>query len=393
MSFKEGRRNRSWTSRLLAALFRPFMPEEAPPELPHLLFQDHNNFSGGHLVTNWYRWMVDDHTGPDNHYLMCPLDHIDYYKCVDGAKHEFLLFYFRHWTGSSAEAAVCAERTVERGHGSRQSSDIISPSSKETAATDRAFLLGSPDSAIQHLRDKAGRCKKLCTLTFLPPSAPSALHVAAILCLVHRQAPAYNLYDSQCYWYADSVWMSLKRIFPQNEESCKDHNARNHYYSVGGLGQSSATVEAVCADYPEEWRKTVDKLTQVKQALDERVQRKAERVADERVRQTQQAADERIRQLQRAADEQAQRAAEEKAQIRQAADEQLRKVQRAADEQLRKAQRAAEEQTRAADEQQRKAQRAEEHARAVDEQLRKAHAEIEQLRAMSATSEGRTTAI
>ncbi|KAG2071163.1 hypothetical protein BDR04DRAFT_989662, partial [Suillus decipiens] len=168
----------------------------------------------------------------DNHYLMCSLDRIEYCKRVDGVKHEFLLFYFRHWTGSSAEAVVCADRTVERGNGSKQSSDIIiSPSSKETAATDRVYLLGSQDSAIQHL-DNAGRYRTLCTLKFLPPSAPSALHVAAILCLVHQQAPAYNLYENQCYWYADSVWMSLKRIFPRNEESCRDHNARNDYYGV-----------------------------------------------------------------------------------------------------------------------------------------------------------------
>ncbi|KAG2063061.1 hypothetical protein BDR04DRAFT_1123520 [Suillus decipiens] len=284
------------------------MPEEAPPELPHLLF--HNSLLGGHAVTNWYKWMVDGHNGPDNHYLMCSLDRIDYCKCIDGAKHEFLLFYFRHWTGSSAEAVVCAERTVERGNGSRQSSDIISSSSKETAATDQAFLLGSPDGAIQYLRNKYAPYRKLCTLTFLPPSAPSALHVAAILCLVHEQAPAYTLYEKQCYWYADSVWMSLKRIFPQNEELCRDHNARNHYYGIGGLGRSSATVEAVCAAYLSEWQNTMDKLMQVKQRLEARVVQSRQEGRQEGLREgrregrqegfaeAKRAADEQIRQLQ-----------------------------------------------------------------------------------------------
>ncbi|KAG2046285.1 hypothetical protein BDR06DRAFT_201615 [Suillus hirtellus] len=297
MSLKEDRNNRSWTSRLLAALFRPFMPEEVLPELPHLLFHSGPRPGGSVPVTNWYSWMVDDR--PDNRYFMCSLSRIDYCKCTDGAKHEFLLFYFRHFI-SSAEAVVCADRTVERGNGSRQSSEIVSPSSKETAASDHALLLGSPEDAVRHLRDKPGRYRKLCTLTFSPSSAPSALHVAAVLCLVHQQAPAYNLYEQQCYWYADSVWMSLKKLFPQNQESCKDHNARTHYCGVAMSRPSSATVEAVCAAYPPEWQKTMDKLTQVKQCREaELAQSRQEgfteaEAADERVRR----ADERVCQVQ-----------------------------------------------------------------------------------------------
>ncbi|KAG1886877.1 uncharacterized protein F5891DRAFT_1224779 [Suillus fuscotomentosus] len=315
MSLKEDRRNRSWTSHLLAALFRPFMPEAAPPELPHLLFHSGPRPGGSVPVTNWYLWMLHDR--PDNRYLMCLLTHIDYCKCIDGAEHEFLLLYFRHLT-SSAEAVVCADRTVERGNGS--TSEIISPSpsSKQTAASDHALLLGSPNDAIRHLRDKPGRYKKLCTLTFSPSSAPSVLHVAAILCLVHRQAPAYNLYEKQCFWYADSVWMSLKNIFPQNQESCKDHNARTHYCGVAISGPSSATVEAVCAAYPPEWQKTMDKLAQLKQCCEAELAQsrqegfaEAEQAAEERVRRVQEAADERVRRVQEAADERVRRVEDE----------------------------------------------------------------------------------
>ncbi|KAG1720745.1 hypothetical protein EDB19DRAFT_1917758 [Suillus lakei] len=270
MSLKPDRRNRSWANRLLAALFRLFMPEEAPPELLLLLF--HSSLRPGGTtsmpVTDWYSWMVDDK--PDNRYLMCLLSHIDYCKCTGGAEHEFLLLYFRHWI-SSAEAVVCVDRTVELANGSRQSSEIISPSPslKDTAASDHALLLGSPDDAVRHLRSQYGHYKKLCMLTFSSPSAPSVLQVAAILCLVHQQA---------------TTCMGGNAI---------DHGARARYCGVT-LGPSPATVEAVCAAFLPEWQKTIDKLAQIRQRREaEPAQSRQEGFAE-----AEQAADERDRRAQ-----------------------------------------------------------------------------------------------
>ncbi|KAG2066966.1 hypothetical protein BDR04DRAFT_1159623 [Suillus decipiens] len=293
-------------------------PEEAPPNFPQLLF--HCGHCSGYtiLVRNWYLWMTDDRYS--DHYVVCSLDRIDYCKRTHGAKHEFLLFYFRYST-SSAEAVVYVDQLDD---GSRQSSKVSPcPSSKETVASDRAVLLGSPDHAARNLRVVAGRYKKLCTLTFFPPYAPSVIQVAAILYFVHQQAPAYNSYENKGFGYADSVWMSVKKIFPQNEESCRYRNARNRYCGVGRSGLLSTTVEAVCAAYLPEWQKMMDnlKLAQgtmcsprvLARALEEALQELAEAVI------RQQAAEEQLR----------------KAQIQlQAANEQLHKVQ-AEIEQLR----------------------------------------------------------
>ncbi|KAG2146813.1 hypothetical protein DEU56DRAFT_978664 [Suillus clintonianus] len=349
MSLKQGRRNRSWASRLLAALFRPFMPEEAPPELP-LLFFNRTDAPTSTAVTNWYSGMVNI-DNPDNRYLTCLLSRIDYCKCKDDPGHEFLVFYFRHWiSGSLAEAAVCIDRTVVLDNGSSQSLEIISPSpsSKANAAIDHAHLLGPPDDAVRHLHSQHGRYRTLCTLTFSSPSAPSALHVAAILSLVHHQAPSYQLYERQCYWYADSVWISLKKIFVPNQESCNDHSARSRYCGIT-LGPSPATVQAVCAAFPPEWQRTMGKLTQTRQRHEANLaQSRQEGFAE-----AEQAADERVRRAQQVADEQQQVAHEWR---------------RVADEQRR----VADEQRRVADEQ---------------------RAETEQLRAKLAALEGKTTAI
>lgn len=72
---------------------------------------------------------------------------------------------------------------------------------------------------------------------------------------------------SPCGWAWTWFWGKnfFKKFFSQNQESCKDHNPATHHCRVAMLGLSPATVEAVCATYPPEWQKTVDKFTQVKQ--------------------------------------------------------------------------------------------------------------------------------
>ncbi|KAG1718936.1 uncharacterized protein EDB91DRAFT_1018458, partial [Suillus paluster] len=177
-------------------------------------------------------WATDDNQ--DNRYLKCPLSRIEYYKCADDVEHEFLVFYFKHWTHPNSEAVVSVDRTVHQRDGcSKQSSEIISPSSSENnAAFDSVSLLGSPHDAASPLLTRYGQYKKLCTLLFSSPSAPSALEVSIVLSLVNQQAPAYHLYEKQCYWFSDTVWRSLKKLFPTNQESCRDHNARCRYRGI-----------------------------------------------------------------------------------------------------------------------------------------------------------------
>jgi len=204
--------------------------------------------------------------GRDNCYMKCSLRRIEYFKCTNGVGHEFLVFYFKHWVdGSSAEAVVSVDRTVrQQDNSSKQSSGLISPSSSENdAAFDCVSMLGSPRDAAPYLISSHGPYKKCCTLQFSSSSAPSALHVSIVLSLVHRQAPLYHLYESQCFWFADTAWRSLKALFPGNEELCQDHDSRSRYHGIA-LGPSDESVKAVCDAYQPEWQRTLEVLKQVK---------------------------------------------------------------------------------------------------------------------------------
>ncbi|KAG1884507.1 uncharacterized protein F5891DRAFT_1089770 [Suillus fuscotomentosus] len=256
MSLKQGR---SFTSRWLATLFRPFM-SEPPPDLICLRFQlPQSIITPTMSVREWSSWMAKSVEDLENRYQSCPLNRIEYCKCAEGAEHEFLVFYFRHWSSSSAEAVVCADRTVHpRQNCSSAQSELLSPSSFETNALDHVYLLGPPRNAASFLNDRFPRYNTLCTLRFLDP-APSALQISVVLSLVHRQAPSYHLYGEQCYWFSHTSWMSLAKIFPNNQELCNNHNARCRYRGIA-VGLSDQGFKAVVAAYELEWQNTLDIL-------------------------------------------------------------------------------------------------------------------------------------
>jgi hypothetical protein len=178
------------------------------------------------------------------------------------------VFHFGHWNrGSSAVGVVCTDRTVitnqDNSSSSGQSSGIVSPSSSENVARDTVSILGSPRNATSYLTQTYGPFKTLCRLSFASSSRPSSLQVSTILSLVNNVSLLYKLFDRQCYWYADTVWRSLKRIFPENEESCNDHNARSRYGPFL-LGPSDESVDVVCNRYESAWDMTLKQWTQAR---------------------------------------------------------------------------------------------------------------------------------
>ncbi|KAG2336294.1 hypothetical protein BDR05DRAFT_971147 [Suillus weaverae] len=248
---------------------------EPPAQLPQLRF----NSPDGKIATPVTEWcpLMADHwdSGRENPYAKCALRRIEFCKCSNGVRHEFLVLYFGHWIdGSSAEAVVCVDRTVklrtQDENSAKQFPGLVSSRSSEPSqALDSIAMIGSPHDAESRLIQSQGPYKRLCTLRFPPSSAPSALEVSTILLLVHQQAPSYDLIESHCFWFSDSVWRSLKKLFPGNEELCtlNDHNLRGRFvgFTVGPLDPS---VHAVCDAYPSEWQRVQEKVRQVKQQHD-----------------------------------------------------------------------------------------------------------------------------
>lgn len=346
MSLKQDRRNHSWISRFLASFRRAFM-SEPPPGLPVLKFHcpdgpDINSAS----VLSWRSSMVDswDKT-QGNLYAKCVLARMEYYKCAGHPEHEFLLFYFRHWiNGCSAQAVVSAARAIQgQTRSLRQSSELVCPSSSDTNAYDSVSIYGSPRDAAPKLQEYT-QYSRLCTLDFPSSSAPSALQVSTVLSLVHRQAPAYHLYENQCYWFSSAVWGSLKVLFPSDQDSeCENHRARARYRGFA-LGSPTEDIKAVCAAYELEWQKMLETLEQVKchhEAEEAKNRQKLHmefEVENEPFRQAQQAEIERLRQTEICIQaENAQQKAEIE-RVRRAKDAEIEQVRRARDaeiEQLR----------------------------------------------------------
>ncbi|KAG2133200.1 uncharacterized protein EDB93DRAFT_1051611, partial [Suillus bovinus] len=154
----------------------------------------------------------------------CSLCRIEFCKCSNGAHHEFLVFFFGHWVdGCSAEAVICADRTfrTQDDNSSKQFHGLVSHSSSDPSpALDSVSMVGSPHDAKPRLIQSHRPYTTLCTLRFSPSSAPCALEVSTVIFLIHQLAPAYDLIGSQCFWFADTVWRSLKALFPINQELC-----------------------------------------------------------------------------------------------------------------------------------------------------------------------------
>ena len=157
MSLKQDRKSRSSIGRFIAALLRPFMSEPPPPQLPYLFFHSPDARHTENVV-DWNSHMSQyfDDDDDTNCYAKCFLRQIEYCKCSQGVEHEFLVFYFGHWTSrSSAVGVVCADRTVsihsDNSSSSEQPSGLVSPSSTDNIAHDTITIIGSPHDATRYL--------------------------------------------------------------------------------------------------------------------------------------------------------------------------------------------------------------------------------------------------
>ncbi|KAG2059832.1 hypothetical protein BDR06DRAFT_873331, partial [Suillus hirtellus] len=196
----------------------------------------------------------------------CVLAHMEYSKCAGHPEHEFLVFYSSHWVdGCSAQAVVSADCAMQGQNRSlKQSSELVSPSSSDTNTYDSMSIYGSPCDAVPQLQVRYAPYSRLCTFNFPSSSAPLALQVSMVLSLVHCQAPAYDFYENQCYWFSSVVWGSLKELFPDDGHSeCENHCAPARYHGVA-LGSPTEDIEAVCAAYQTEWQKMLEMLEHLK---------------------------------------------------------------------------------------------------------------------------------
>lgn len=235
---------------LLTAILRPFrVMSESWPTVPGL-FTPQQTRNG---VSAWRTIIFSDHLPSQ-----CRLKKMTYCKCQSGKEHEFLLLEFYH-PSTSQTTILVVDRTANNpdpqnnnNGSSSRTSGIISPSASPTPdATDNVFT--APKSAIQtYLTKTFHPYLKLCTLDFSAPGVkgPSATQIAVLLSAVSKSAPQYHVYQYQCYWFAETVWEAVKRLFSGGVEG-PWISERSRYRGV--KIDNPNRVGVVCEEFNSEW--------------------------------------------------------------------------------------------------------------------------------------------
>ncbi|KAG2038633.1 hypothetical protein BDR03DRAFT_290115 [Suillus americanus] len=208
-------------------------------------------------VADWGRMLLYS-----NFPSRCVLERLTFCKATKGKQHEFIVLYFRHWNASvPATARLVVDRAPNpspKGNGSfipmMYLSDITSSSALRTSAFDSVLITPNTVHWETYLRTIYGPYKELCTLTFSAPTSksvcPSASQISVLLFVISRHAPNYHLCKFQCYWFASTIWETIKQLFPGYTETAWNRGrSRCHGVKV----DKADSVEVVCKKYTDEW--------------------------------------------------------------------------------------------------------------------------------------------
>ncbi|KAF8557870.1 hypothetical protein OG21DRAFT_134867 [Imleria badia] len=237
----------------LAALVWRFMSQPHPAYIPGL-------FTGSEYRVETRAW----HDILRENASSCKLMRLEFCKTRGEKLHEFLILYFSHPTHTVARAVVVVDRAVKDRS---QSSVLVSPCApyqKAVEALDRVHVLGQGDKLDAYLSKTYEQYDKLCILTYtLPdseptPQPPSAIHLSTLLLVVTNHQPNYNLYEYNCYWYANTIFEACKSLFPGYQEDCNKHGDRGRCrLNVPMCAMHS--LPDICREYHVEWKKVVQR--------------------------------------------------------------------------------------------------------------------------------------
>ncbi|KAI9574368.1 hypothetical protein HD554DRAFT_2011044 [Boletus coccyginus] len=234
----------------LIAFFRQFMSQPPPTDV-HGLFISHPGFV---LDTCGWHQMLRDSANS------CRLERMEFCKRKNGKLHEFLILYFSHHTHASARAVVIVDRAAKDPS---RSSAIVAPSlpsQKTTPALDTVHVVGQNVNFDAYLSNTFGEYDTLCILEYpksFIPQPPSAIQLSILLLVVTKHQPDYNLYEHNCYWFADMVFEASKELFPGYRESCYKHDDRGRC-RLNLTMLATHNLRNICKEYSIEWGKACE---------------------------------------------------------------------------------------------------------------------------------------
>jgi hypothetical protein len=214
------------------------------PDLIHL-------FPRGKYVLPIIAWATNIRDyGPSEE---CLINQVIHCKCKRGKEHEFLLVHALHQR-SGRTVIMATDRSPEsdlQAASKTERKSIIS--SNDVDAYDRVFL--SYDGTEGTVTKDFEPFEKLQTLTFIY-DLPTLLQFTVILTVVNHHAPQYSLYETQCFWFARSVWTLLKEVFP---ESAREDNPSKRASSYFGFPiPQRDSISSLILEYQKHWSSVMD---------------------------------------------------------------------------------------------------------------------------------------
>ncbi|KAG2123309.1 hypothetical protein BD769DRAFT_915502 [Suillus cothurnatus] len=217
-------------------------------------------------VAEWKRVLLGSNLPP-----WCALEQLSFCKATKSKQHEFIVLHFRHCDPSvTATARLIVDRapnTSQRNNSYfKHSSSIASSSALHTSALDSILITSNTVHLETRLCKIYGSYKELCTLTFPATSksaCPSATQISVLLSVISQHAPDYQLCKFQCYWFANTIWETIKRLFPGYIEATWKRG-RSHY--LGVEVDTADSVDVVCNTFADEWIRFENEAEQKRQA-------------------------------------------------------------------------------------------------------------------------------
>ncbi|KAI6107558.1 hypothetical protein EDD17DRAFT_1756447 [Pisolithus thermaeus] len=204
---------------------------------------------------NTYRWEVfmTDREFPNS--SRCCVEEVTWHKSYSMDQHEFLRFKIKAPDGPH-KAVVVVGRTVEIPSVAKLSAIALTSSgccvSSESLAQAAVDEITAATIGTRRGDELMGNhnCRLVSSLTF-PNHAPSADELSTLLATVSKYREKYHLLDSQCFWYAKTVFRALVELFGGSENPGDRHHDGGRIHG-SKLPSLSGSVHEICRTYQEQ---------------------------------------------------------------------------------------------------------------------------------------------
>ena len=238
------------------------MDQPQRPDIPHL-------FPRGDYTLPVATWATSI-LGLDD-IESCLLLEVQHCKCEKEKQHEFLIVKIRHPTNHTA--VLCTDRSPKpmerRSDISGEKLDGVSLiSSAQVPANDRVMLSRNGEDV--KLTKIFQPFQRLQSMSFPGSTGPTVTQFAVLVSVVSAHTPNYDLYESQCYWFAGVTWDALRDLFGGHVQAASTNLRRSSYL---GLTIPRAHSSSFIADeYERSWSDVKTMMARKKQEREGREQ-------------------------------------------------------------------------------------------------------------------------